>query len=82
MTTTARIRETEAALPAYITEHQSKTLLQVSRATFRRMRLSGIITTYTIFGTCMRRYRRSEIEALIRRDTTDTTPSQPLVVVR
>jgi hypothetical protein len=84
VTTTPKIRKTEGGQPAFITEKQSLGLLQISRATFRRMRAAGDVTTFSIFGTTMRRYRRSEIEALIRAEPIETTATttHPLKAVR
>jgi hypothetical protein len=79
---TTRIRKTDAGLPAFVTERQARELLQVSRATFRRLRAAGRIATFSIFGTGMRRYRRHEIEGLIQLDPIDTTNTRPLTVVR
>jgi DNA-binding GntR family transcriptional regulator len=66
VTASARIRKAEANRPDFLTERQVCEWWQVSRATVRRLRAAGVIVTYTIHGTTMKRFKRSELEALIR----------------
>jgi hypothetical protein len=63
-----------AELPEFITEEQARgpQLLQISRAAFYRLRKRSVITTYVVTGTAIKRYRKSEIEALIQTQPTDT----------
>jgi hypothetical protein len=79
---TTRIRKAEADRPDFLTERQVCEWWQVSRATVRRLRATGLIVTYTIAGTGMRRFKRSELEALIRTEPIETTTTPPLKVVR
>lgn len=60
-------------MPTWLTAKEAMAYLKVSKATFYRLVKAGKIQAYALAGTDDKRYRESELDALLEPVTTEET---------